>query len=167
MLRTIRRGVLLAAAAGVTLIGLGLGQASAALPALPTAGLPLAVPALPGAALPLDPGALPTNSLPSAGTLPVDAKLPSAGLPDATKAPVKSPSVSNVDVAGLGSGSGAQLPHLNVVPNLGGTNLEGVTVPDASSLTVDKITDGSALTSLDATRLVPELNALQLLPQVG
>jgi hypothetical protein len=160
MFSTLRRGVLLAAAAGVTLLGLGLGQASAAMPTLPVAvpALPVAVPALPATSLPLDPQA------PTAG-LPLNAKTPTL---DGAKAPVTSPSVSNVDVAGLGSGNGPELPHFNVKPNLTGSTLDGVSVPDASTLpSVDKVTDGSALTSLDVARLVPELGALQTLPQLG
>jgi hypothetical protein len=174
MFSTLRRGVLLAAAAGVTLLGLGLGQASAALPTLPVAlpttalpALPVAVPALP--ALPALPVAVP--ALP-ATSLPLDPKAPTAGLPvppvDGGKTPVTSPSVSDVDVAGIGSGNGPELPHLNAKPNLTGSTLDGVNVPDAATLpTADKITDGSALSSLDVTHLVPELGALQMLPQLG
>jgi len=158
MLRTIRRTVLLAAAAGVTLLGLGLGQASAALPALP-----VNLPALPGTSLPIDPQA-PTAALPLNAV-----KSPTAALPlDAAKAPGSAPSVSDVDVAGVGSGNGAELPHLNVQPNLTGSTLDGVTAPDAQSVpSLDKVADGSALTSLDAAKFVPELGVLQLLPQLG
>lgn len=164
MLRTIRRTVLLAAAAGVTLIGLGLGQASAALPALP-----VALPALPGASLPVDPQA-PTAALP------LDVKGPAAELVpvngtnpiDAVAGPIDAPGVSDVDVAGIGSGKGPQLPQANLQPNLTGSTLDGVTAPDSSSVpSLDKITDGSALSSLNVTKLVPELGVLSALPHLG
>ncbi|GAB3913363.1 hypothetical protein GCM10029964_122760 [Kibdelosporangium lantanae] len=165
MLRTIRRTVLLAAAAGVSLLGLGLGQASAALPALP-----VALPALPATSLPIDPQA-PTAALPldtvkaPAGVLmPVNGSNPV----DVATAPIDTPGVSDVDVAGLGSGTGVQLPHTNLQPNVTGSTLDGVTAPDSASVpTLDKVTDGSALNSLDATKLVPELGVLQALPHLG
>ncbi|TCO64703.1 hypothetical protein [Actinocrispum wychmicini] len=170
MLKTIRRGVLLAAAAGVTLLGLGFGQASAALPALPAlsgTGLPglsgTGLPGLSGAGLPALSGA----SLPAFG-----ATTPASS---ADLSAVQAPGVDNVDVAGLGSEKGAQLPGVNVVPKLSGTALDGVT---PSSLTengslpaTDKLLDGSALSSLDTmktvTGLVPTLGVLKALPQLG
>lgn len=153
MLSTIRRGVLMAAAAGITLLGLGLGQASAAVPALPGASLP---------ALPVAAPALPVNAnVPTLG-----AKTPAT--PGDLSA-VKAPGVQNVNVAGIGSDKGASLPKIGLVPNVGGTTVDGVRLPslgqDSSLPTPDKLLDGSALSSLDAmkttTDLLPTLGLLQ------
>ena len=156
MLSTIRRGVLMAAA-GITLLGVGLGQASAAGPA----GLP----ALPGASLPNLPVAAPA--------LPANANLPTLGAKTPASptdlSAVKAPGVQNVNIAGIGSDKGASLPKVGIVPNVGGTNVDGVRLPslgqDSSLPTPDKLLDGSALSSLDAmkttTDLLPELGLLQ------
>jgi hypothetical protein len=200
MISTIRRGVLMSAAAGFALLGLGLGQASAALPiglpALPSTALPASVMGplggLPGSMVgpiglvPLDSGLVPASALsldPSAPTdavpvapgeeVPVDLAAEAdedAGDTRAADLPLAAApghSMSDVDVAGLGSGTGPKLPQTNLKPNVSGSTLDGVTAPDASTLpTLDKITDGSALKSLDVTHIVPELGVLQLLPQL-
>jgi hypothetical protein len=199
MIRTIRRGVLMSAAAGFALLGLGLGQASAALPiglpALPSTALPASVmgpvSGLPGSMVgpiglvPLDSGLVPADTLsldPKAPTGTVDPVSPSDIAPgdqvptDVVPAededpidyrsdnlPVMTPG-HDLDVAGLGSGQGAQLPQTNVKPNVTGSTFDGVTPPDSSNLSLDKITDGSVLKSLGVTNVLPELGVLQLLP---
>jgi hypothetical protein len=126
---------------GVTLPHLPLGSQGSALPTVPVGkdALPVALP---------------------------------VALPGQSRAdlPVNSPSMTDVSVAGLGSGTGPQVPAVNVVPNLTGTNIDGVSVPNlgtpgSSVPNVNKVADGSALSSLDATQVLPTLNVLEMLPK--
>jgi trimeric autotransporter adhesin len=106
--------------------------------------------------LPIGGGGLAVNKLP---------RLPGRGvLPHKPRSrtdaplPINTPGMSNVDVAGL-PGSGPSLPGLNVVPNIGGTNVNGVELPN-----VQDVTNGSAIKDLDATQTLPTLNVLKTLP---
>jgi hypothetical protein len=84
--------------------------------------------------------------------------------------PVSTPGMSDVSVAGLPGGS-PELPGLNVVPNFGGTNVDGVELPnlplgsDESLPSLDSVQQGSALDGTGfVTKTVPTLNVLRLLP---
>ncbi|MFC0115682.1 beta strand repeat-containing protein [Kibdelosporangium aridum] len=70
--------------------------------------------------------------------------------------PVETPGMSDVDVAGLPNG--AALPNINFVPNLGGTNVNGVELPS-----IQDVTSGKVLSN-DVTQTLPALKATELLP---
>ncbi|MCE7005126.1 hypothetical protein LWC34_20175 [Kibdelosporangium philippinense] len=70
--------------------------------------------------------------------------------------PVETPGMSDVDVAGLPGGVAA--PGINVVPNLGGSTLNGVKMPTTQDLTSGKVL------SNDVTQTLPMMKATELLP---
>jgi hypothetical protein len=102
-----------------------------------------------------------TQTLPMANVtklLPVQPQLPIGQ--SRADLPLETPGMQDVDVAGLPNGTA--LPNVNLVPNLGGTNVNGVELPNIPS--AQEITSGSALSSVDATQTLPIMNAVRLLP---
>jgi hypothetical protein len=102
-----------------------------------------------------------TQTLPMANVtqlLPIQPQLPIGQ--SRSDLPIEAAGVQDVDVAGLPNGTA--LPNVNAVPNLAGTNVNGVGVPKLP--TPQEITSGSALSSVDATQTLPIMNAVRLLP---